>query len=189
MAGGTLNLNQASTTPLRRWLGVALPVLMAGGALALAVVGGVLTARGEGIGLLNNFVESLSGTSGNFLGDSWALLPLGFAFGAGMVSAVNPCGFMMLPAYLGLYLGTGDVEVSRASRVRRLLQPLLVGGTVSAGFIVLFGTAGLVISTSARSLVDIFPWIGLSVGVVLVLAGAYIVFYWLTIGGLLGELV
>ena len=42
------------------------------------------------------------------------LIPLGYAFGAGMVSAVNPCGFAMLPAYLGLYLGSRDL-VSGAS--------------------------------------------------------------------------
>ena len=36
------------------------------------------------------------------------LIPLGYAFGAGMVSTVNPCGFAMLPAYLGLYLGSRD---------------------------------------------------------------------------------
>jgi cytochrome c-type biogenesis protein len=171
---------QALAGPLRRWprlMGAALPVLLAAGALALAVAGGLLTARGEGIGLLNTLVESLSGTSGNFLGDSWALLPLGFAFGAGMVSAVNPCGFMMLPAYLGLYLA-GDSGAAQPSLRRRLLQPLLVGGTVSAGFVVLFGVSGLVISAGARTLVDLFPWIGLGVGVALVAAGA-----WLMSGG------
>ena len=39
-----------------------------------------------------------------------ALLPVGFAFGAGMVAAVNPCGFAMLPAYLSLYLGAREEE-------------------------------------------------------------------------------
>lgn len=29
-----------------------------------------------------------------------AVLPFGFAFGAGMIAAVNLCGFAMLPAYL-----------------------------------------------------------------------------------------
>ena len=31
-----------------------------------------------------------------------AVLPFGFAFGVGMVAAVNPCGFAMLPTYLSL---------------------------------------------------------------------------------------
>ncbi len=183
MAHGTgkinRNIGQGLAASLRRCRPVALPVLLAGGVLALAVLGGLLTARGEGIGPLNALVEFLSGASGNFLGDSWSLLPLGFAFGAGMVSAVNPCGFMMLPAYLGLYL-SGDAGAAPPSRARRLLQPLLVGGVVSAGFVVLFGVSGLAISAGARYLVAVFPWIGLGVGVLLVIAGA-----WLMSGGTL----
>ena len=44
-----------------------------------------------------------------------ALIPLGYAFAAGMVSAVNPCGFAMLPAYLGLYIGNHDPRVAPPS--------------------------------------------------------------------------
>ena len=36
------------------------------------------------------------------------LIPLRYAFGAGTVSAVNPCGFAMLPTYLGLLLRTNE---------------------------------------------------------------------------------
>ena len=43
-----------------------------------------------------------------FLSQLAVLLPVGYAFGAGMVSAVNPCGFAMLPVYLTLYLGAED---------------------------------------------------------------------------------
>ncbi|MCZ7569026.1 MAG: hypothetical protein M5U01_10635 [Ardenticatenaceae bacterium] len=38
------------------------------------------------------------------------VLPVGYAFGAGMIAAVNPCGFAMLPAYLSLYLGLDEKE-------------------------------------------------------------------------------
>ena len=31
--------------------------------------------------------------------------PLALAFTAGMIATVNPCGFAMLPAYLGYFLG------------------------------------------------------------------------------------
>jgi cytochrome c biogenesis protein CcdA len=30
---------------------------------------------------------------------------VGLAFGAGLVAALNPCGFAMLPAYLALVVG------------------------------------------------------------------------------------
>lgn len=156
------------------WWRLALPALAAGLALALAVVGAVLTTNAGGIGGLNLFVEILSGRSGSALGSAWSVIPLGFAFGAGMVSSVNPCGFAMLPAYLGLYLGTDEKEGPRISPVRRLGRALLVGGTVTAGFVLLFGLAGVVIGGGARAVVNIIPWVGLAIGVFLAIAGAWL---------------
>ena len=40
------------------------------------------------------------------------LLPLGYAFGAGMVASVNPCGVLLLPSFAFLQL-KGDVEGRR----------------------------------------------------------------------------
>src|SRR5215469_15515376 len=39
-----------------------------------------------------------------------AALPFGYAFGAGMLAAFNPCGFGLVPAYLGLHLGSGRLR-------------------------------------------------------------------------------
>jgi hypothetical protein len=68
-----------------------------------------------------------------------AVLPFGFAFGVGMVAAVNPCGFAMLPAYLSLYLGAHEEDFGKRLPTTRLLQALLVGVAVSSGFNVLSG--------------------------------------------------
>src|SRR5262249_14403303 len=65
---------------------------------------------GSSPGQVNAGVEHASASTGAFLADTGALIPLGFAFGAGVVSAVNPCGFTMLPVYLGLYLGARGAE-------------------------------------------------------------------------------
>ncbi len=97
-------------------------------------------------------------------------LPVGYAFGAGMIAAVNPCGFAMLPAYLALYLGAGE-QVDQRSGVRRLAEAVVVGGTVSAGFVVLFAAAGAVISAGGRFLLPVMPWVGLTIGIGLVLLG------------------
>ena len=105
------------------------------------------------------------------------LAPLGFAFAAGMASAVNPCGFAMLPAYLGLYLGSKDKDREQPHPIRRLSRALLVGGAVTGGFVLLFGIAGLVIGGGARTVVDIIPWLGLSIGILLAILGAW------TLGG------
>src|SRR5216684_7709181 len=52
--------------------------------------------------------ESLASAAAGLLDRVGTGLPFGYAFAAGMVAAVNPCGFALLPAYVGLYLGSGD---------------------------------------------------------------------------------
>ena len=61
------------------------------------------------------------------------LLPFGFAFWAGIVAEVNPCGFAMLPAYLSLYLGNTEAGFEKRSSLGRVLRALLIGGAVSLG--------------------------------------------------------
>ena len=92
------------------------------------------------------------------------LLPVGYAFGAGMVSAVNPCGFAMLPAYLGLYLGARDMMVAPSGTTvvatgfasagaipAQVARATVVTWSVTAGFVLLFGGVGLAISAGGRN--------------------------------------
>ncbi len=156
--------------------GLLLPALVATVALAVAYVGALIIGKDNGIDGVNGFVESLSGGSSSVLGDLGLLAPLGFAFAAGMASAVNPCGFAMLPAYLGLYLGEDDRANQKIHPARNLGRAFLVGGSVTAGFVVLFGGAGLVLGLGARSfVVGVLPWLGLVIGVALALTGAWMV--------------
>ena len=153
---------------------VVLPVVVATIALATAFIGAIIIGSDSGIDGINGVVESLSGSSSSTLGGWGLLAPLGFAFAVGMASAVNPCGFAMLPAYLGLYLGDADKEAVQRSAFKQLRQALIVGGTVTAGFVVLFGSAGLVIGLGARTfIIDVLPWLGLVIGVVLAILGSW----------------
>ncbi len=146
---------------------------LAAAVLALVVAAAAAT---QGVGALNEAVETAAGGSGGALGRLASWLPFGFAFGAGMVSAVNPCGFAMLPAYLALYLRGGEAtQAARASLPRRLARALLVAASVSLGFFALFAAAGLLLGAGGRSLAAAFPWLGLATGVALVLAGAWAV--------------
>ena len=155
------------------WRGVAVPVMVGAFALGIAVVGALLLGNDQGVDSVNVFVETLSGRSGSFLGGLG--LPLAFAFAAGMVAAVNPCGFAMLPAYLGLYLGSGEGTGDRTDLVQHLGRALLVGAMVTSGFVLLFGIVGLVIGVGARSVVgDVSAWLGLVIGVLLTSAGAWL---------------
>ena len=103
---------------------------------------------------------------------SW--LPFGYSFGAGMVAAVNPCGFAMLPAYLALFLG--NHEETRLGVSQRLFRAALVGLSVSLGFSTLFVLAGVVVSLGGTFLFPIMPWIGTAIGILLIVFGAAMFF-------------
>ena len=128
--GKPLPVRLPGTNGLSRYL---IPGLVAVVALTVAVIGAFLTRDGTNTGGVNGFVEGLSGDSGSFLDGIGFLAPLGFAFAAGMVSAVNPCGFAMLPAYLGLYLGSNEQGKGHINPIRQLGRALLVGGVVTIG--------------------------------------------------------
>ncbi len=108
-----------------------------------------------------------------WLSDLATVLPIGFAFGAGMVAAINPCGFAMLPAYLSLYLGAEEGDFDKRSFAVRLLRALLVGVTVSLGFVLLFGLAGIIISAGGNAILGATSWIGITIGGALVLMGLW----------------
>ena len=155
-----------------------LPYLLGGLALAIAFAGALLTGDENVTGGANGFVELLSGRSTSLLGNISVLAPLGLAFAAGMVATVNPCGFAMLPAYLGLFMGSGEGSAKQTNSVTRLSRALMVAGIVTTGFILLFGATGLIIGVGARSIISVMPWIGLGIGVLLAVAGS-----WMLSGG------
>lgn len=95
---------------------------------------------------------------------------LAFAFGAGMVSTVNPCGFAMLPAFLAYYVGATR-EDQTPSVAGRLALGLRTGVAVSAGFVAVFTVVGLLVAAGLRFLIGAVPWFAVVIGVVLVLLG------------------
>lgn len=93
-----------------------------------------------------------------------------FAFGAGLLAPVNPCGFAMLPAFLGWYAGAPEPGESSGSRgiSESLAQGLGVGAAVSVGFAGVYVLAGLLVSAGLRRLMDYVPWAAVVIGTVLV---------------------
>ena len=92
-----------------------------------------------------------------------------FAFGVGMIALINPCGFALLPAYLGVFLGLD--EDPNQSRIVSLNRAQLVGLALSAGFLLVFGLLGLVFASFYSSIADSIPWFTLVIGVLLVVLG------------------
>lgn len=95
--------------------------------------------------------------------------PFGLALAAGMVAAVNPCGFALLPAYLSL-LVTGDAP-GRSAAVGRAL---VATAAMTAGFVTVFGVFGLAIAPVAGQVQSRLPWVTIAIGVVLVLLGGWL---------------
>ncbi|MDZ7677453.1 MAG: cytochrome c biogenesis CcdA family protein [Acidimicrobiales bacterium] len=91
-----------------------------------------------------------------------------YAFTVGMVAAVNPCGFALLPAYLSYFLGLeGAPTDSRASMVRALGVAL----AVTTGFVAVFGIIGLAITQLSLSINRQLPWVTMAIGVAIVVLG------------------
>lgn len=93
--------------------------------------------------------------------------PLAFAFGAGMLATVNPCGFAMLPAYLAYFLGA-DAGSDVRSSVQRSLT---VGLAVSGGFLAVFSAVALAIYQLSASVDRWTPWATIVIGALLVVLG------------------
>jgi cytochrome c-type biogenesis protein len=136
------------------------------GFLVLGVaLGGVLISAGNALYAVQGGVSTLA-----------SLLPLGYAFGAGMVATVNPCGVLLLPSLVAYYLGRG--EAAEPSGWRRAGKALLLGLMATLGFITLFAIVGLAMGAGGRALAAAFPIGGLLVGVALAGLGA-----WLALSG------
>jgi cytochrome c biogenesis protein CcdA len=103
------------------------------------------------------------------------LLPFGYAFGAGMVASVNPCGFLMLPAFIGYYLGGDDGPPQQDYvTVQQLARAVLFGVMVTAGFVALFAAIGSVLGVGGTAITDAFPWAGLSIGAAMAALGIWL---------------
>lgn len=161
----------AKSMSMPAWL---LPTLFACGAVAIAVIGGFLVGPGAN-SAVGRILSLQSGTSG-LAADVQSILPFGFAFGAGMLAAVNPCGFVMLPAYLTLYIGDETEDQRRGVRgvAARSARAVYISLTMGLGFVVLFGAAGLVVGLSQEAVRVALPWIGFVMGFLITGLGAYI---------------
>ena len=129
-------------------------------ALGLAL-GGALIGLGNAIYTVQGSMSTIA-----------AMLPLGYAFGAGMVATVNPCGVLLLPSLVAFYLGRDDG--TGLSAPQRAGKALMLGATATLGFVTVFGLAGLIIGAGGRALVGAFPVGGLAVGVLLAGLGLWL---------------
>ena len=166
--------NAQATTPAQIVAAVG-----AVGLLVIAFVVGIL--QGPGANETVGNVLGVQGTSTTWVSNLGDLLPFGFAFSAGMVAAINPCGFVMLPAYLTIYLrDTSDIEDGPilTGTVKRGSKAAYISLAMGLGFLALFGFTGLLTYAGRELLQELLkealPWIGFTLGILMALLGAYI---------------
>lgn len=87
----------------------------------------------------------------------------------GGLSVLNPCGFPLLPSFLSFYASTNEQQLPTAAT--RVGQGLHVGVLVTAGFLGVFSIVGLPITLGANAVAQAIPFVGLSIGLVLVAVG------------------
>jgi cytochrome c biogenesis protein CcdA len=102
------------------------------------------------------------------------LLPVGYAFAAGMVASVNPCGFFMLPSYISYHLGTEEAGYYETHVANRTAKALLLGGVATVGFVLVFAAIGAIISTGGYWLVTVFPYAGVGIGAAMIGLGLWL---------------
>ena len=144
--------------------------------LSVSVIVSVLANLSD-LHTVNVVIDSISGITQGFLANIVGITGL-FAFSAGVVSAVNPCGFAMLPAYLGLYMSTSIYEKDSTHYGKMILKGLFIGCCVGLGVLSLFLFVGLITGFALNFIRSIMEWVGLLLGVGLITIGI-----WLMNGG------
>ena len=86
--------------------------------------------------------------------------PYAFALAAGMAATVNPCGFALLPAYLSAFVGIEH----RGGRAGAVGRAFTVSLALTAGFMLVFDTFGLIVSPLALRIERYLPWATVVIG-------------------------
>ena len=87
---------------------------------------------------------------------------------AGMVAAINPCGFSLLPAYIAFFV-TGERQHQRLDQ--RLAAAVWSAAAVTAGFVAVFVALGLLLDSLADKIRPGLPWVTVLIGAIIVIVG------------------
>lgn len=99
---------------------------------------------------------------------------IGLAFAAGLVAALNPCGFAMLPGYLVLVVrGEGSERSGTAAPtvLASVGRALVATVGMALGFLTVFGVFGALTISAATAVQRYLPYVTVVVGIVLVGVG------------------
>jgi cytochrome c biogenesis protein CcdA len=100
--------------------------------------------------------------------------PYVLALTAGMLAAVNPCGFALLPAYVSLLVVGDREQAPDAGRLTVVVRALALTGAMTLGFLAVFGTFGLLTAPIADLAARRLPWLSVVIGVTLAGLGGWL---------------
>jgi cytochrome c biogenesis protein CcdA len=93
----------------------------------------------------------------------------GLAFAAGLVAALNPCGFAMLPVYLAYV-----VSAAQPGRSAAVVRALIATAVMTLGFVVVFAVFGTLTVALASTIQPYLPVVTVVIGVALVAVGIWL---------------
>ena len=99
-----------------------------------------------------------------------------YSFILGVLAAVNPCGFVLLPTYLIFFLGTREEPNLKTGE--RLRRALVVSSGISLGFLAIFFVIGVISRLFTQWIELNAKYASLAIGIVLVIGGARMLTGW-----------
>lgn len=100
-----------------------------------------------------------------------------YSFLLGVLAAVNPCGFVLLPAYLMYFLGLEGANPAADQRAG-MRRALVVSGATSSGFIAVFLVVGTISRLLTRWIEQQAKYAGFVIGLGLIVMGLAMVAGW-----------
>ncbi len=99
-----------------------------------------------------------------------------YSFLTGIFAAVNPCGFVLLPAYLMYFLGL-DSAAPRSQRAG-VQRALLVSAATSAGFMTVFIIVATISRVFTYAIQDNAKYLSLVIGIALIVMACFMFTGW-----------
>ncbi|WP_198539891.1 cytochrome c biogenesis CcdA family protein [Mycobacteroides franklinii] len=93
------------------------------------------------------------------------------AFAAGLIAALNPCGFALLPVYLALVVRGPGAEIGKSQALARAVIATVV---MAAGFVAVFTIFGLLTVSVASVVQRYLPFVTVVFGIGLVILGLWL---------------
>ncbi|WP_202911021.1 cytochrome c biogenesis CcdA family protein [Mycobacteroides abscessus] len=93
------------------------------------------------------------------------------AFAAGLIAALNPCGFALLPVYLALVVRGPGAEIGKSQALARAVIATVV---MAGGFVAVFTVFGLLTVSVASAIQRYLPFVTVVFGIGLVILGLWL---------------